>query len=98
VFPRRFHHRGTDAANRCSVLADVLDHVRHLHRPRDRHDPRRADDARESRVRPHIERGELVAVLEEYCTPFPGMYLYYPRRRQAPPALRVYIDYLRQPP
>jgi hypothetical protein len=30
--------------------------------------------ARESRVRQHIERGELVAVLEEYCTPFPGMY------------------------
>jgi DNA-binding transcriptional LysR family regulator len=45
-------------------------------------------------VRPHIERGELVSVLEEFSTPFPGFYLYYPARRQASPALRALIDYL----
>lgn len=33
-------------------------------------------------------------VLEEFSTPFPGFYLYYPARRQASPALRALIDYL----
>jgi len=45
-------------------------------------------------VRPHIERGELVEVLAEFSTPFPGFYLYYPHRRHASPALRALIDYL----
>ena len=52
--------------------------------------------ARENAVRPYIERGELVSVLEEFSTPFPGFYLYYPARRQASPALRALIDYLLQ--
>ncbi len=52
--------------------------------------------ARENVVRPYIERGELVSVLEEFSTPFPGFYLYYPARRQASPALRALIDYLLQ--
>jgi DNA-binding transcriptional LysR family regulator len=47
-------------------------------------------------VQPFLERGEVVAVLEEYCPPFPGYYLYYPRRRHASPALRALIDYLLQ--
>jgi DNA-binding transcriptional LysR family regulator len=49
---------------------------------------------REDRVGPHVERGELEFVLEEYCTPYPGFYLYYPQRRQASPPLRALIDYL----
>jgi DNA-binding transcriptional LysR family regulator len=52
--------------------------------------------AREDAVRSYIERGELVSVLEEFSTPFPGFYLYYPARRQASPALRALIDYLLQ--
>jgi DNA-binding transcriptional LysR family regulator len=51
-------------------------------------------------VRPLVERGKLVPVLEEFSTPFPGFYLYYPHRRHASPALRALIDYLlrmRQP-
>lgn len=48
----------------------------------------------ESRVREHIEDGELVAVLEEYSPAFPGFYLYYPDRRHTSPALRALIDYL----
>jgi DNA-binding transcriptional LysR family regulator len=51
--------------------------------------------ASESRVRDDVARGELVAVLEEYSTPFPGHYLYYPQRRHASSALRSLIDYLR---
>jgi DNA-binding transcriptional LysR family regulator len=52
--------------------------------------------AREDVVRPYIERGELVSVLEEFSTPFLGFYLYYPARRQASPALRALIDDLLQ--
>lgn len=52
--------------------------------------------ADESRSREPIARGELVAVLEEFSTPFPGFYLYYPGRRHASPALRALVDYLRQ--
>jgi DNA-binding transcriptional LysR family regulator len=51
-----------------------------------------ADDRR---VRDDVARGELVAVLEEFSTPFPGFYLYYPQRRHASPALRALVDYLR---
>ncbi|HVX39710.1 MAG TPA: LysR family transcriptional regulator [Gemmatimonadaceae bacterium] len=49
----------------------------------------------ESRSREPIARGELVAVLEEFSTPFPGFYLYYPQRRHASAALRAFVDYLR---
>jgi DNA-binding transcriptional LysR family regulator len=45
-------------------------------------------------VQRYIDRGEVVPMLEEYCPPFPGYYLYYPQRRQASPALRALIDYL----
>lgn len=46
-------------------------------------------------MRPYIERGELVSVLEEFSTPFPGFYLC-PARRQASPALCALIDNLVQ--
>ena len=45
-------------------------------------------------VQPYLDRGEVVPVLEAYCPPFPGYYLYYPQRRQASPALRALIGYL----
>jgi DNA-binding transcriptional LysR family regulator len=50
---------------------------------------------REDRVRDAVSAGELVPVLEEFCTPFPGYYLYYPQRRHASPALRALVEYLR---
>jgi DNA-binding transcriptional LysR family regulator len=50
--------------------------------------------AREDVVRPHIDCGELVSMLEEFSTPFPDFYLYYPARLQASRALRALIDYL----
>jgi len=43
-----------------------------------------------------VARGELVSVLEKFCEPFPGYYLYYPHRRHAAPALRALIDHLRR--
>ena len=51
--------------------------------------------ADESRSREPIARGELVAVLEQFSTPFPGFYLYYPQRRLASPSLRAFVDFLR---
>jgi DNA-binding transcriptional LysR family regulator len=47
------------------------------------------------RVRDGVASGALVPVLEEFSTPFPGFYLYYPQRGHAAPALRALVDYLR---
>ena len=49
----------------------------------------------ESQVQEALKRGELVEVLEEFSTPFPGFYLYYPQRRYASRALQAFVDYLR---
>lgn len=49
----------------------------------------------EGQVRAEIARGALVPVLEEFSTPFPGFYLYYPQRRLASPALRALVEHLR---
>lgn len=45
--------------------------------------------------RPHLERGALVPVLEEFCPRFPGFYLYFPSRRNLAPKLRALVDLLR---
>jgi len=49
----------------------------------------------EHQARDALARGEVVEVLREFSTPFPGFYLYYPQRRHASPALRAFIDFLR---
>ena len=46
-------------------------------------------------VRPQVKAGTLVQVLEEYCEPFPGFFLYFPRRRHRSAALRALIDFVR---
>jgi DNA-binding transcriptional LysR family regulator len=48
----------------------------------------------EESFRGHIERGELVPVLEAYSPYFAGFYLYYPSRRNLAPKLRALIDHL----
>jgi len=50
----------------------------------------------ESQARDDVARGDLVPVLEQFSSPFPGFYLYYPQRRHASPALRALVDYLRR--
>lgn len=42
-----------------------------------------------------VEDGRLVRVLEDWCQPFDGFYIYYPSRRQMRPALRAFIDFFR---
>lgn len=50
----------------------------------------------EAHVRDAIARRELVRVLDRFCAPFPGYYLYYPQRQHASRALRALIDHLRR--
>ena len=46
----------------------------------------------------HIRNGRLIRVLEDYCKPFTGYSIYYPSRRQMPPALSVFVEALRAIP
>jgi len=46
-------------------------------------------------VRESLESGDLVRILQRFCEPFPGYYLYYPQRRHASRALRAFVDHLR---
>ncbi|HCD5424130.1 TPA: LysR family transcriptional regulator [Klebsiella aerogenes] len=43
----------------------------------------------------HIREGRLVRVLESWCHPFQGYYLYYPSRKQPSPAFSLVVDALR---
>jgi DNA-binding transcriptional LysR family regulator len=49
----------------------------------------------EDKVAQHLESGKLIRVLEEWCQPFSGFFLYYPSRRQQPVALSALIATLR---
>ncbi|HGM7655320.1 TPA: LysR family transcriptional regulator [Pseudomonas aeruginosa] len=48
----------------------------------------------EEEFAPHIENGRLIRVLEDWCAPFPGYYLYYPSRRQPSPAFKLVVEAL----
>lgn len=52
----------------------------------------------EEEFAPHIEQGSLVRVLEDWCQPFAGYFLYYPSRRQSSPAFSLVLDVLRVAP
>ncbi len=41
-----------------------------------------------------IESGALIRVMDAWCKPFPGFYLYHPSRQRTPAALRAMIDFL----
>jgi len=48
----------------------------------------------EGYVRGAIDSGALASVLEDWCAPFPGPFLYYPSRRQPPPALAAFVAFV----
>jgi len=50
----------------------------------------------EDYVREGIKSGALISVLDDWCTPFPGPFLYYPSRRQPPPALAAFVAFVAQ--
>lgn len=45
---------------------------------------------------PYLASGKLVAVLSKHCPPFPGFFLYYPRRTGVPAKLRALIEFLKE--
>ena len=45
---------------------------------------------------PHLREGRLERVLEDWCPPFSGYYLYYPSRRQPSPAFTLVANALRK--
>lgn len=50
----------------------------------------------EEEFAPHLEEGRLVRVLDDWCAPFAGYYLYYPSRRQPSPAFALVLEALRE--
>ena len=48
----------------------------------------------EGYVRDAVKSGTLVSVLDDWCQPFPGPFLYYPSRRQPPPALGAFVGFV----
>ena len=51
----------------------------------------------EDQVASVVKAGALSRVLQDWCPPFPGFFLYYPGRRQVSPALAAFIDAVRVP-
>jgi DNA-binding transcriptional LysR family regulator len=49
----------------------------------------------EDQASAHLQAGTLVRVLEDWCPPFAGYHLYYPDRRQLPPAFALLVAALR---
>ncbi|NII55644.1 LysR family transcriptional regulator [Luteibacter sp. SG786] len=43
-----------------------------------------------------VAEGRLVKVLEDWCPPYPGFMLYYPRQRRITSALRAFIEFVRE--
>lgn len=50
----------------------------------------------ERTARQAIAEGRLVPMLESWCEPFPGHHLCFPQQRQMSPALRAFIDTVRE--
>jgi DNA-binding transcriptional LysR family regulator len=53
------------------------------------------DGSFEEYIAPQIASGALMRVLEDWCPPFAGYFLYYPSRRQQPASLSALIETLR---
>jgi DNA-binding transcriptional LysR family regulator len=46
-------------------------------------------------AQPHLAKGLLKRVLEDWCPPYSGYHLYYPSRRQPTPAFSLLVGALR---
>ncbi len=46
----------------------------------------------ESSVLDALKTGQLTSVLDDWCSGFPGAYLYYPGNHNIPSALRAFVD------
>jgi DNA-binding transcriptional LysR family regulator len=52
--------------------------------------------APEPLMAPLVQAGQVRLVLEPWCSPGPGFYIYYSSRRQLPTGLRLLIDLIRE--
>ena len=43
-----------------------------------------------------LDTDTLVRVLADWCPPLPGYHLYYPSRRQQPPAFALFVEALKR--
>jgi DNA-binding transcriptional LysR family regulator len=50
----------------------------------------------EDRVTDYLANGTLERVLEDWCLPSPGFFLYYPTRQQQPAAMTALVETLHQ--
>lgn len=50
----------------------------------------------EETFRPYVTSGQLVPLLEDYCPPFAGFFLYFPNRRNLAPKLRALVDHIKR--
>jgi DNA-binding transcriptional LysR family regulator len=50
----------------------------------------------EGYARDAVADGRLATVLDDWCLSFPGPFLYYPSRRQPPPALAAFIGFVKE--
>lgn len=46
-------------------------------------------------AQPHLAKGRLKRVLEDWCPPYSAYHLYYPSRRQPAPAFTLLVEVLR---
>jgi DNA-binding transcriptional LysR family regulator len=49
----------------------------------------------QSQAQPHLDSGQLIRVLADWCPPFSGYHLYYPSRRQHSAAFALFVEALR---
>jgi DNA-binding transcriptional LysR family regulator len=49
----------------------------------------------EDQAQPHLDSGQLIRVLADWCPPFAGYHLYYPSRRQPTPAFALLVEAMR---
>jgi len=49
----------------------------------------------EHEVAPYLVEGKLVRVLQDWCQPFAGFFIYYPSRRQQTAALSALVEVLK---
>lgn len=49
----------------------------------------------EEQIKPYVDQGQLIQLLEPWCPTFPGYHLYFPSRRQSSPAFSLVVDTLR---
>ncbi|MCL1076234.1 LysR family transcriptional regulator [Shewanella dokdonensis] len=49
----------------------------------------------EEKIVPYLNDGRLVRILEDWCQPFPGFYLYYPSRHHRSQAFSLFLEELR---